>query len=81
MRAASHHPAQILALIKETFARNDLPPLLKQHRLLEPLVWLRHNGVQLPARDEDQSWSKVRRLIETDVGKPWRVADIAAHLP
>jgi AraC-like DNA-binding protein len=79
LRAASHRPFEILGLIKETLGRSDLPPLLKQHRLLEPLIWLRHNGVQLPAHDEDQSWGKVRRLIETDVGKPWRVTDVAAH--
>lgn len=79
LRAASHHPSEILGLIKETLDRDDLPPLLRQHRLLEPLIWLRHNGVQLPARDEAQPWSKVRRLIETDVGKPWRVTDVAGH--
>ncbi|MDX3972840.1 AraC family transcriptional regulator [Shinella sp.] len=76
---ASHRPSEILDLIKETLERDDLPPALKKHRLLEPLIWLRHNGVQLPARDDDQPWGKVRRLIETDFAKPWRIADVAGH--
>ena len=73
--AASHRPSEILDLIKETLNREGLPPAIRQHRLLEPLIWLRQNGVQLPTRGEEQPWGKVRRLIETDLSHPWRVTD------
>jgi AraC-like DNA-binding protein len=79
LRAASHRPTDILDLVKETLAREDLPPPIMRHRLLEPLIWLRHNGVQLPILGEEQPWSKVRGLIEADIGKPWRIADVARH--
>ncbi len=79
LRAATHHPADMLTLLSETVDRQDLPPLVRRHRLLEPLLWLRHHGVQLPAADEDQPWSAVRRLIETDVARPWRITEVAAH--
>ncbi|MDH7800754.1 MULTISPECIES: helix-turn-helix transcriptional regulator [unclassified Rhizobium] len=79
LRAASHGPSEILDLIRETLDRDDLPPPIRRHRLLEPLIWLQHNGVQLPIRQENQPWSKLRSLIETDVSKPWRIAEVARH--
>lgn len=79
LRAASHMPSAILALIKETLARTDLPPAIRQHRLLEPLLWLQQNGVQLPAGQDEQPASKLRGLIETDIGRPWRMAEVARH--
>ncbi|MFM2281077.1 MAG: hypothetical protein RLZZ444_3308 [Pseudomonadota bacterium] len=79
LHADTHHPLAILDLLKETLARNDLPPALRQHRLLEPLLWLKQCGIQLPAREDDLPWSKVRRLIETDVAYPWRVGEVAQH--
>ncbi len=79
LRAAPHRPSEILDLIKETLSREGLPPAIRQHRLLEPLIWLRQKGVQLPKRDEEQAWGKVRRLIETDLSHPWRVAEVAGH--
>lgn len=79
LRAASHRPSEILDLIKETLDRDGLPPAIRQHRLLEPLIWLRQNGVQFPTRGEEQPWGKVRRLIETDLSHPWRVTEVAGH--
>lgn len=79
LRAEPHRPFDVLNLIKETLDRHDLPPAIRQHRLLEPLIWLRQNGVQLPRHGEEQAWGKVRRLIETDLGHPWRVSDVARH--
>ncbi len=79
LRAASHRPSEILDLIKETLGREGLPPAIRQHRLLEPLIWLRQKGVQLPKRGEEQPWGKVRRLIEPDLSHPWRVTEVAGH--
>ena len=79
LRAAAHRPSEILDLIKDTLGRDDLPLAIRQHRFLEPLIWLRQKGVSLPKRGEEQPWGKVRRLIETDLGHPWRVAEVAGH--
>ncbi len=79
LRAAFHRPSDMLGLIKDTLDNGSLPPPIRQHRLLEPLIWLRHNGVHLLTRDEEQPLSKVRRLIEADVGHPWRIPDVAGH--
>lgn len=79
LRAVPHHPSDMLALIKETLSREGLPEPLRAHRLLEPLLWLRHHGVELPAGDEEQPWSKVRRLIESDISYPWRLPEVARH--
>lgn len=79
LRAVPHRPSEILDLIKNTLGNDALPPPIRQHRLLEPLIWLRHHGVHLPTRDEEQPLSKVRRLIETDLSHPWRITDVAQH--
>jgi AraC-like DNA-binding protein len=79
LRAASTDISTILDLIKETLHRDDLPAIVRQHRLLEPLIWLQQNGVRLPTRTEDQPWSKVRRFIETDISRSWRLAEVAQH--
>nr|WP_113866450.1 AraC family transcriptional regulator [Brenneria salicis]NMN91463.1 AraC family transcriptional regulator [Brenneria salicis ATCC 15712 = DSM 30166]RBP62687.1 AraC family transcriptional regulator [Brenneria salicis ATCC 15712 = DSM 30166] len=79
LRAIPHRPFQILHLIRDTLDNEGLPPPIRQHRLLEPLIWLRHNGVSLPARDEELPLSKVRRLIEADLSHPWRISEVAGH--
>ncbi|MFH1805979.1 MAG: AraC family transcriptional regulator [Pseudomonadota bacterium] len=79
LRAVPYRPSDILGLIKDTLDNATLPPSIRQHRLTEPLIWLRDNGVRLPTRDEEQPLSKVRRLIETDVSHPWRIAEVAGH--
>lgn len=77
LRANTHRPIEMLDLIKETIGRKDLPQAIRRHRLQEPLIWLRDNGVRLPVRDEEQPWSRVRRLIETDISRSWRIPDVA----
>jgi AraC-like DNA-binding protein len=64
LRADLHRPSEILGLIKNTLEDEGLPAPIRQHRLLEPLIWLRHNGVRLPTRDDEQPLSRVSRLIE-----------------
>lgn len=79
LRAGPHQPGRALALIKQTLADETLPAPIRQHRLLEPLLWLRHHGVRLPVRGGGQPLAKVRGLIETDLSRPWHAAEVAAH--
>lgn len=79
LRAASHRPLDVLGLIKATLDDGTLAPPIRRHRLLEPLVWLRHHGIRLQTREEEQPLSQVRSLIETDLGHAWRVSDVARH--
>lgn len=79
VRADDHQPSEILALIQDTLASDDLPEVIKQHRLLEPLLWLRARGFQLPTQVQDDPLSKVRSLIETDIGHPWAASEVANH--
>ncbi|WP_041767994.1 AraC family transcriptional regulator [Pseudovibrio sp. FO-BEG1] len=79
VRGKEHKPEDVLALMKETLANTSLPEALRQHRLLEPLIWLRHIGVHLSKPDTDNPLSKVRSLIETDLSYAWRATDVASH--
>lgn len=79
LRAATHRPLDMLAQIEATLANEALAAPIRRHRLLEPLVWLRHHGIDLRATDADQPLSRVRRLIETDLSRAWRAADVARH--
>ena len=56
-----------------------VPDPIRQHRLLEPLIWLKYHGIQLSPREEEEPLTKVRRLIQTDLSHPWRSPEIAAH--
>lgn len=80
VRAAAGQPATLLPLIEDTLARADLPDPIRAHRLVEPLIWLRDRGVTLPIPGEEAPLARVRRLIETDLERPWRAGDVAAHL-
>jgi len=71
------HP--ILNSIQATLNDKTLPEPLKQHRLLEPLIWLKHHGVHLSPHGEEKPLSRVRRLIETDLSHPWRSREVADH--
>ena len=79
VRASTHQPVDILALIQGTLNNQDLPESIRERRLLEPLVWLREQGIFLPTHVEDQPLSRVRSLIETDLNHPWRAEEVAAH--
>lgn len=80
VRAQSKQPAEILPLIRETLESPDLPEPVLQHRLLEPLIWLKSNGYHLPLPDEETPLSRVRRLIETDLSRSWSASDVCDHL-
>lgn len=79
VRGSIHRPADILALIQGTIENPDLPNSVREHRLLEPLIWLREQGIFLPTNVEDQPLSRVRKLIETDLSRPWMAEEVAAH--
>lgn len=79
VRAATNQLADILALIQATVNDTKLPEAIRQHRLLESLIWLREQGVYLPTQVEEQPISRVRSLIETDLSHPWRADEVAEH--
>jgi AraC-like DNA-binding protein len=77
--ASTPHLADILALIQATVNDAALPKIVRQHRLLEPLIWLREQGVYLSTQVQDQPISRVRSLIETDLSHPWMAEEVAEH--
>lgn len=79
VRAETDHPAGILRLIRATVNDTILPEPIRQHRLLEPLIWLRSQGVHLPSQVDDQPIARVRSLIETDLSHPWRAEEVSQH--
>ncbi len=70
---------QILNTIQATLSDTEIPEPIRQHRLLEPLIWLKYNGIYLSPYEEEKPLSKVRRLIETDLSYPWRSNEVADH--
>lgn len=70
---------RILSNVRTTLDCEDLPAPIRRHRLLEPLIWLRHLGIELSPPQQDHPVSQVRRLLETDLCHPWRVAEVAQH--
>lgn len=79
LRAATHHPLDVLGQIEATLSDETLACPIRRHRLLEPLVWLRHHGIELRTGDADQPLGRVRRLIETDLSRAWRAGEVARH--
>lgn len=77
--ASAPNLADILALIQATVNDAAMPEIVRQHRLLEPLIWLREQGVYLPTQVQDQPISRVRSLIETDLSHPWMAEEVAEH--
>lgn len=69
----------ILTSLRETLESRDLPASIRRHRLLEPLIWLRHLGIEITPPQEDPPVGQVRRLLETDLSHPWRAAEVAQH--
>ncbi len=77
--AEPDRPSGLLDLITQTLRDDGLPEPIRQHRLLEPLIWLRHKGYSLASHREELPFSRLRRLIETDLSYPWRTTDVVRH--
>lgn len=77
LRAAPHAPLQLLPLLRATLEDRALPEVVRQHRLLEPLIWLRSKGLTLSPSAEEDPLARVRRLIEADLSHPWRADEVA----
>ena len=75
----TNQSCQILNTIKATLSDTKLPEPIRQHRLLEPLIWLKHKGIYLSPHEDEKPLSKVRRLIETDLSHSWRSNEVAEH--
>ncbi|NER82496.1 MAG: helix-turn-helix transcriptional regulator [Leptolyngbya sp. SIO1D8] len=79
IQASPGQSFQILDTIQATLNDTEIPEPIRQHRLLEPLIWLKYNGIHLSPHEEEKPLSKVRRLIETDLSHPWRSNEVADH--
>lgn len=79
LSAEQQDSRQILAQIRETVLCEDLPAPIRHHRLLEPLIWLRHHGMTLALPQDSLPVSQVRRLLETDLSRSWRISEVARH--
>ena len=80
LRRDAHRPFDILPLIEETLRNQRLPQVIKENRLAEPLLWLKAQGVRIAVPSQEAPMSRVRRLIETDLGHAWRAGEVARHL-
>ena len=74
------NPMSILALIEQTLSHTDLPPMILQHRLLEPLIWLKSKGVALFHAHDESPLSRVRAVVESDISRSWKSKDVANEL-
>ncbi|MEM9088032.1 MAG: AraC family transcriptional regulator [Cyanobacteria bacterium P01_F01_bin.53] len=70
---------QILNAVQATLNDTALPEPIRQHRLLEPLIWLKSRGIYLSPQAEESPLSKVRKLIQKDLSHPWRSHEVAEH--
>lgn len=80
LRAGEHAPNQVLKLLRTTLAERDLPQSIREIRMLEPLVWLRDKQIDVPTSGEDSPLSRVRSIIDADIGHPWRANEVASAL-
>ncbi|MEM9764355.1 MAG: AraC family transcriptional regulator [Pseudomonadota bacterium] len=80
LRRVPHDPAALLPLFRATLENPDLPPLIRRHRLTEPLLWVQERGIDLAIADSASPVSRVRRLIATDPSYAWRAREVARHL-
>lgn len=79
VRVADSNLSGILSLIQNTLDNDALPETVRNHRLLEPLLWLREQGLRLPTQVEDSPISQVRSLIETNLSHSWKASEVAEH--
>ncbi len=79
LRSSLSKSFQILKTIRINLQDPEIPEPIRQHRLLEPLIWLQYNDIHLSPYEEEKPLGKVRRLIETDLSYPWRSSEVADH--
>lgn len=79
LRARKQEGCRIFGDLREALDTEDLPEAILAHRVLEPLIWLRHLGLNLLPPTSTHPVSQVRRLLETDLCHPWRVSEVAQH--
>ena len=78
--AFPENPSHILELITETLNNTDLPEMIAKHRILEPLIWLKSKGIALFHANDEALLSRVRAVIESDIGHSWKAKDVADQL-
>ncbi len=69
----------IVKTIQQIQHVKDVPEAIVQHRLIEPLIWLKSLGVKLSTPRDITAIAQVRSLIETDLERTWRSEDVAQY--
>ena len=69
----------MLHTIKETLENPGLPIPVLEHRLLEPLVWLKSMGAVLSPAKYNSPIGKVKALLQVDLAHEWRSKEVADH--
>ncbi len=80
VRSSDHTPSILVPLLRSTISDAQLPQPIRQHRLLEPLVWLKQIGIQLPLKADVSLLSKVREIIDADLSQSWQASAVADQL-
>lgn len=70
---------RLKTIINDAVSEQGLPKGIRQHRLIEVLLWLKQFGVKISPQEDQSPIGRVRRLIETDLSRPWRAKDVADH--
>lgn len=64
----------------ELCRRPAVPQTIRDHAVLEVLLWLDSLGLRLPPPAPPTLAARIRALAATDLGQDWRAADIAPRL-
>lgn len=80
VRKNTHNLSMLVTHIEQTLKLENLDEAIRTHRLLEPLVWLKSQGLQVPIQIEESILSSVRKIIEADLSYSWTSKEVASQL-
>ncbi len=80
VRTPASSSSRCLQTVQHVLRDSSLPVEVAQHRLVEPLLWLKGAGVEIPTAPERDVRQRLRALIDEDLSHPWRAADAAQQL-
>ncbi len=69
-----------LKTVQHVLSDCSLPAEIAQHRLIEPLLWLKEAGVEISAVAERSVRKRLRAMIGEDLSHTWRAAEAAQRL-
>ena len=80
IRSEEYESSTLVPLLKNSISNEQLPESIRHHRLLEPLIWLKQLGIQLPQKTQVSLLSRVREVIDSDLSQSWQAAEVASRL-